>query len=311
MPAVRLPYIRPLITSRHQEALTYLQARQLSWREDSSNTHRAYVRNRVRLDLVPILQQYNPRIVDRLNDLVAMLRADNDCLEQQTDAWMTQVVDWHAPTRVTIRCNAFQKVHLSLQRRLLRRVVDTLAPMGALVQFGHVEALRQLLTTGRTGQQCTLPGQLQAERYADMVRVWSIPEVSPRVEVRDLPVPGTVQVPILQLQLQANVVERNAVVLQPDPQQAYLDWQCLGLPLCVRFWRPGDRFHPLGAPGTKKLQDFFIDTKIPKAERATIPLVVMAETIVWVVGYRIAEPFKVRLETRSVLHLQCENVAVT
>ena len=90
-----------------------------------------------------------------------------------------------------------------------------------------------------------------------------------------------------------------------SPQRALLDLDRIVGPLYVRFRQPGDCFYPLGSPGSKKLQDFFVDTRIPRGERPYVPLVVSNREIVWIVGYRIAEPFKLRPETNRVLRLQC------
>ena len=86
--------------------------------------------------------------------------------------------------------------------------------------------------------------------------------------------------------------------------RACLAMEQLRFPLEIRFARQGDRFYPVGARGPKKLKDFFIDSKVPRAERAFVPLVVSGTDIVWVVGYRIAEPFKVCPDTQHVLSLQ-------
>ena len=102
IPAVRLPFIRPLITVSRPAIYSYLQSEHCPWVEDSSNTHTVYLRNRVRLDLLPKLQQYNPQIVRRLNELADMLRADSQVLEQQVDEWALQTLAWQARSRVEI-----------------------------------------------------------------------------------------------------------------------------------------------------------------------------------------------------------------
>jgi tRNA(Ile)-lysidine synthase len=123
-----------------------------------------------------------------------------------------------------------------------------------------------------------------------------------------LPVPGEAKFPELDLRLVTDVVDYHPRLLEVETKWVYTDLERLRLPLQIRFPQPGDRFHPLGAPGRKKLQDFFTDSKIPRAERPFILLVVSGTDIAWVVGYRIAEPFKVRPETRRVLCLQCETI---
>src|SRR5262249_7864037 len=122
-----------------------------------------------------------------------------------------------------------------------------------------------------------------------------------------LPVPGEVDICALNIRLTADIIDKPRR-LDRTPQDALLDFERVVCPLQVRFRQPGDRFYPLGAPGSKKLQDFFVDSRIPRAERPYVPLVVSGREIVWVVGYRIADPFKLCRETQRVLRLQCRAV---
>src|SRR4030095_16164675 len=126
IPAVRLPFIRPLIAVSRPTIYSYLQSEYCPWVEDSSNAHPVYLRNRVRLDLLPKLQQYNPQIVRRLNELADMLRADSQALEQQVGEWLVQTLEWQASNRVEIRCGLFGLAPVAIQRRLLRRVIEDL-----------------------------------------------------------------------------------------------------------------------------------------------------------------------------------------
>src|SRR6266436_6223901 len=118
IPPVRLPFIRPLIAVSRQVISSYLQTERFSWVKDSSNEHAVYLRNRVRLDLLPKLQQYNPQIVRRLNELADMLRADSQVLEQQVDEWALQTLAWQAQSRVEICCRLFGLAPMAIQRRL-------------------------------------------------------------------------------------------------------------------------------------------------------------------------------------------------
>jgi tRNA(Ile)-lysidine synthase len=118
-------------------------------------------------------------------------------------------------------------------------------------------------------------------------------------------VPGKVDIVSLNIRLTADVILTPCHLGQMNPQEALLDLDRIGGPLQVRCRQPGDCFYPLGSPGAKKLQDFFTDTRIPRGERPYVPLVVSNREIVWVVGYRIAEPLKLRPETKRVLRLQC------
>ena len=150
-----------------------------------------------------------------------------------------------------------------------------------------------------------MPGQIGAERRAETVLLWNVSRPPAIPDMLVLPVPGKVDIVALNIRLTAEIIPKPCHLGRMSPQWALLDLDRIVCPLQVRFRQPGDRFYPLGAPGSKKLQDFFVDNRIPRVERPYVPLVVSNHEIVWVVGYRIAEPFKLRPETNRVLRLQC------
>lgn len=173
------------------------------------------------------------------------------------------------------------------------------------MSFQHIEALRQLVLTGLTGQRLTLPRKVLAERHAATVLLWDTQGLPPTTLTLTLPIPGSLELPELHVRLTADVIDYQPDFSCVESHQAFVDFDRLGNSVAVRFRQPGDRFHPLGGPRSKKLQDFFVDNKIPRAERSYVPLVVSRQEIVWVVGYRLAEPFKVRPDTRHIVRLQC------
>ena len=305
IPAVRLPFVRPLLTVSRPAIYSYLQSEHCSWVEDSSNAHQVYLRNRMRLDLLPKLRQYNPQIVRRLNELGDMLRADTQVLEQQVDKWALQTLAWQARSRVEICCRLFGLAPVAIQRRLLRRVIEALATSPEAIGFRHIERLRQFMVSGNQERRCSLPGEIGMERRAETILLWNVSRLPAIPCILTLPVPGKVDIVPLNIRLTANVIPKPCHLGRMSPQWALLDLDRIVCPLQVRFRQPGDRFYPLGAPGSKKLQDFFVDTRIPRGERPYVPLVVSNCEIVWVVGYRIAEPFKLRHGTNRVLRLQC------
>lgn len=304
MPIKRPPYIRPLMTSSRDDVMQFLAAESIPWVVDRSNLQRKYLRNRLRSELLPVLKQVNPRIVVRLNELAGMIRADNAVLEEQVAHLAQEVLQWKFQGQAVLRLARYHTVPLALQRRLLRRLINALHPFPEIVSFRHIEALRQFVLTGSTGKRLTLPAAIVAEHHAHVVYIWH--NVAPPSEVYGLPVPGDVCIPELNLRVMGDIVASKPNVLTAEAHCAYLDADRVAGSLAVRFFRPGDRFYPLGAPGRKKLKDFFIAQKIPRAERPYVPLVVHGEDIVWVAGHRIDEAYKVRPETQRVIRLQCD-----
>ena len=306
MPAKRMPFVRPLLGVHRGFILEYLRTTGVPWVEDSSNANRSYLRNRVRLDLMPTLRKYHPHIAQRLHQVADMLRTDNDVLEQRTEALARQVLSREVGNAMlSIRRVPFSAAPLAMQRRLLRYAIDRLPFSGDRASFRDVETLLRFVVSGiSVGRRLTLAGQLIAEQHNDIVLLWQARALpSPSLSVI-LPVPGTLTLRGLASTLTAKTVARGQDGQgRSESRVALLDFDAATSPLSLRFPRPGDRFRPLGAAGSQKLQDFFVNKRVPRAIRPYVPLVLAGPEILWVVGYRIAEPFKVRPETRRVLKL--------
>ena len=307
IPVKRMPFIRPLIEVHRHSILEYLRAAGIPWVEDSSNMSRKYLRSRIRLDLMPTLRTYHPNIAQRLHHVADMLRADNDVLEQQTEDLAKQVLSWRVGNvMMAIRRATFAAAPLAMQRRLLRYAIDRLPESGHAAGFRDIQALwRFAVNNGNVGRRLTLAGRLMAEWQKDVVLVWQARALPPTSLSVPLPVPGILTLHGLALSLTARALLAQGWRQQAEPRRAFANVDAAAFPLSIRFPQPGDRFHPLGATGSQKLQDFFINNKVPKAMRPYVPLVLAGAEILWVVGYRVAEPFKVRPETRQVLELAC------
>ena len=206
IPAVRLPFIRPLIALSRQTILTYLQSEHIPWIEDSSNTNHAYIRNRVRLQLLPLLQQYNPQIRKRLHILAELLQTDDDVLMKHVAEWSKKTVHWEHTHRVMLQCDMLRSAPLAIQRRLLRQIINTLLPANKPASFQHIHSLLQLVREGHHGQRCTLPGGVLAERQQETIFVWN-PQFLPSTRlVLTLPIPGEVTIVGLHMRLTADIL---------------------------------------------------------------------------------------------------------
>lgn len=316
IPPVNLPCIRPLITVSRQMIQGFLQAEDIPWVEDSSNASRVYLRNQVRHELLPILRQANPQVDGHLNELANMMAAENAFLDAQVDILYRQAVTPQPGFRFHLRRTPCKRAPLALQRRLLRRVLEAALPEAVTATFQHTEALRQLVVAGLNGQRLTLPGGWLAECSREGLWLWlERAALSPELNL-GLSVPGQLEIPSLGLQLTSEMVSTmpthlltvaevatSAQRVAQKQDVAYIDASQLQLPLTVRLRQPGDRFHPYGASGSKKLSAFLIDKKVPRVERDRIPLVLSGAHIIWVAGYQIADTVKVHPHTHRVVRL--------
>lgn len=263
-----LRVIRPLLDVRRSEVIEYLRSRQITWREDASNTDRRFLRNRIRHELLPVLERdYNPGIRDALLRTAEILRDEDDLLTTLAGA---------------VPIAELRSQSVALQRRALRLW------LGEGLDFDHIEAVRQLTS----GAEVTLPGELIVYREGDALRKAHRQDVEPVRGRWPLDLTGETAIRELGVRL----------VIGDDGER--LDADTLGAAPFVRTWENGDRFQPLGMTGEKKLQDFFVDEKVPRLRRGRVPLLCASDgRIAWVVGYRIGEPYKVTGATRRVLRI--------
>jgi tRNA(Ile)-lysidine synthase len=314
MPALRLPFIRPLLVVGRTAVLSYLREQELDFREDSSNATSMYLRNRVRHHLLPVLTRFNPAILEGLARQADILREDDTCLDSMAEEQFAFVARALGNNEWTLDRTRLLALPLALQRRVIRKAVQHTTGVNRGPSFGAVSLLLERVIHGSSGSCATIRNTHVSRAYEtilfqprDVVSgARATSEAASDCSIA-LSVPSAISWPFTGQRLQADLVhgpqsEKTCATL--SPMQAMLDADRMTLDLCVRTWRPGDRFHPFGFGGhQKKLQDLFADLKVPRPARARIPLVVAPEGIVWVAGYRTDHRFGVTASTRRLLRL--------
>jgi tRNA(Ile)-lysidine synthase len=311
-PAAPLPYgskedgiwvIRPLLALTRQETTGCCEQYGLLPCIDSSNKDLKFLRNRIRLELIPLLRQYNPEIDDALVRLADLAGEDADFIDEQA-----QLVCGQATTRegglTCVDSGKLRGLPLALQRRVFRVVLGR--SYGSLkdVEAAHVDSLVKLLF-GNTGKCVHLPGGLVAtnERNRMVISDAGAPSCPwPVLQERyPLKIPGESKLP--GWRVTADIIGEN-FYREDDIFSASFDLNKTGRSLFVRSRQPGDRFRPLGMPHSRKLQDFMVDSAIPRSWRDAVPLVCSPSQIIWVVGWRLDDRAKVTTSTEGVLRLE-------
>lgn len=302
--------VRPLLTIPKAELLRYLHDQGIASCTDSSNADRRYLRNRVRLDLLPWLEsRCNPGVRQTLRQTAALLQDEETLLEELTaTAWEGVAAVGGVELRLSLPGLLAQPK--AIQRRLLEKAV---VHCGSAPSYRLIEQLLRLTAATEPGR-LHLAGGLRVWRHGGALR-FAHPQGRRRQRGELLPPPAPFRV-VIPAPGRYALPELGTVLLveQRDwPGQEgvdheagvqMLDAAAVAFPLVVRSLASGDRFHPLGAPGRRKLSDFFIDRKIPAAERWQVPVVEAADgRIVAVVGLRIDEKAKVTAATTAVLRL--------
>ena len=299
--------LRPLLGATRQETEAYCQALGLEPRHDETNLIPELMRNRLRSELLPLLEQYNPAVREALVRLSRSASRDRDYLATEVSRVLPDVGRLDKETGLfTIDRKAFSRLHPSLQGHLLRRAFQEVkGGFGDLEQV-HVDEMVRLIT-GPAGRSLDLPSELvfsvgygSSTIGREGVDTCPLP---PLDREHELALPGETRVggwvisTAVVDDLGPGEREAEAPDLSPGLKPAHkatLNAGSLGERISVRSRRPGDRFQPLGMSNPKKLQDFMVDSKVPRSWRDRVPLVVAARGIAWVVGWRPAEWAKIR-----------------
>jgi len=312
VPPVRENIIRPLIGTTRSEVLAYLKKLGQDFVTDPSNEKPLYTRNRVRHEVLPVLERFNPRITETLAAEAELLRDENAAIEAMLQAIIQTILRRDGET-VRISREKFIRLLPAFQRRVLRTAIELVAGNDAVdhswIRTG--EALG-FIAEAQNGRNMEVPGGLfLAREYDSMVIRAREQETTFCIPVA---VPGETAVPASGLAIETAVL--NAF---PDPGtdegnylwQAVFDYDKMSLPLYLRNRRPGDRFCPAGMGGkSKKLQDYFVDEKVPQTRRNTAPLLATEQDVIWIVGMRTDDRFLPGPGTKKVLRITIKEAAV-
>ncbi len=273
--------VRPLLEVSRAEVECYLESLGQQWREDESNLDRRFARNRVRHDLLPLMERdFNPNIRGTLSDVAEIARGE----EEYWQAVVKREMAGRAAPGQRLDLTAFTELPLALQRRLLKQFG---ADQGLTLDFEHVEKLRRCVLGERP--KAELPGDAVAVCAKGFLHLDWLRPSSPLDYEYELLVPGEVAI------AQAGVTVRALVVAEEFARELnsgeLLDAQLLGAHLTVRNWRPGDRFWPAHRGSEEKLKRLFSEKKITAEERGAWPVVICGGEIVWVKGFAAARAY--------------------
>ncbi len=301
-PPVRL--VRPLLTTTRAEVEAYCQARGLAPSLDPSNADPTFTRNRIRLELLPVLAALNPNIRRTLARLAEVTAGEAEALQAYGDLLWAQCSPRRTKTGWRFERTRWLALPRPAQRLLLRRTAQPFLDEQAEIGFDALEAALTLIERGARAKVAELGGGVVVRITPDALAIERPSTVS-----APAPLPG---LRLRRVRLSLETVRANA-----DRSTAYVDVdivaQRLGRKrvrardLVVRRPQPGDRFQPLGLGGrTQLLSDFFVNARVPRAERANTPVVVCGDEIVWVVGHRPAHWARVTEHTTALSQLLIE-----
>jgi tRNA(Ile)-lysidine synthase len=308
--------VRPLLTVTRREVETYLKSIGQAWREDSTNQDLRHTRNRIRHELIPMLERnFNPAIRHTLADLAQVSLGEAEYWRREAASLLPRLVRPGKPSRsgrtttreaahtLALDLAALAALPLALQRQVLHEIGREL---GIALEFTHIQQLTELILEKLGSGRVVLPGGLTAARSFRELRFTPAREAGSCADYQySLQIPGEIEVPELGTVLRARLVSAEEQRLQGYNANSLLDRGLLAPELTVRNWRAGDRFFPAKTRSPKKLKELLqsgrLGQQLSSAQRKAWPVVESSGQIVWVRGWAVPEAFVMHAANDGVL----------
>lgn len=306
-------YIRPILCLTRAEIEEYCKMKMLAPKIDKTNLEPIYARNKVRLELIPYIQEnFNEDIINTLNRFSSITSRDNSYMDEMTEKAFKKYVTI-SKERVVIGKECF-KEHVAIVTRVIRKAIETI--VNSLNNFQQVHILDIINLQGTNGgKYINLPMNILAENtYGDIVlrlKNDDVIEYSPlKISLKDIDKEqlqkGIFIGNIFNYNIFIRLIMKNkSINISGNTYTRYFEFP-IDSDIVIRRRAQGDRFSPYGMSGNKKLKDLFMDMKVPKEERENIPIVLFNNVITWIVGYRTSNNFKIDKNTKQILEIKAE-----
>ncbi len=296
-------FVRPLIETVKEEILKYLNENGIDYVTDSSNTDHKYLRNRLRGVLLPIIKKdFNPSINDTLQKSAEIFGDIHDFMAQTAQGAIEEILVENVGEGIAFGCAGFKKLPPALQREVIRLAAQSARKNLLGISFKNFESLRKLALSD-TGGNFSVRG-LNAACAHGIFYLKNAPFKRTRDFEYPLPERGKVLIDEIGAAVSVDKAERPLPPFDPAFETVYMDRKAMPPNAVLRNRREGDVFHPVGAPGSRKLKEFFIDKKVPRWERSSVLVLAVNSEALWVAGYRISEKAIVKPDTERIARLR-------
>jgi tRNA(Ile)-lysidine synthase len=319
-PFSTIDLVRPLLFTWRKDIIAYLKERNLSYRVDSTNLETDQFRNRIRTELIPLLEKnYNAGVKTSLIKLGETAAQNCDFLEAQAkDLFGEVLLNMEGKTdetlsEIALDIRKLKKAPQILQQIIIKEAVVRLNIPLKKLSYKNYKNILRILNYQKTPVNNVVKGYLNIKIEDGKLHLSKkkyYAEEHPTLKEAVIKIPGETKLVDMNCRIKTEIREIESGFLEEFKRNKTkydeaVDFDKISIPLTVRTRRQGDKFWPLGSSGIKKVKDFFIDNKIPVMERDTVPIVTMNGRPVWIVGFRIDDRIRVTEGTKKLLIMNC------
>jgi tRNA(Ile)-lysidine synthase len=272
---------------------------------DSSNCNKRYLRNSIRLELIPMMLSYQPRLLELLGRSSEIIRDEDAFLESMALEWVEKKTERDNKGNIKLNLPSIKDLPTPLKKRVLRRLLKEVSGNRYPMEYDHIASVIGVMEGPHPQSSLDLPYDISVRKVYDNLYLKTKETARARGYGYVLEVPGRFFLDAtgqtIELEEMAPGMEMH---WEGDASTAYFDAEKLSAPIIIRNFRHGDRFVPLGMRGQKKVKKFFIDLKVPSEKRALTPILTSEDNLAWICGYRIDDRFKVTRETRKIIRVR-------
>lgn len=313
----KISIIRPLIETERHEIEKFLETEGIGFVIDSSNLKKEYLRNKIRHLIIPVIKNINRDVIHTLSRTADIFRDEERYFEILVTKTLMKLITRKTDNTIELFSGPLEAMDTVILRRVLRRAINETKGLRG-IGFIHIEEIISLIKSGKSGDRIYLPKDIRVIKgYSTVIITSEKPE---RLGTYIMNTPGEIILKESSIVIRSEIIEniselRTARLSSPKSPNSKLfygdgkkivviDADKAHFPLVIRGRQQGDFFYPIGFGKKKKLQDYFVDEKIPRDERDRVPLLVSDNDIVWVIGHRLDERYKVDKATKRVLKLE-------
>lgn len=303
--------IRPILGTSREDIEKYIEEKNIEIVTDATNFQTIYNRNKVRLELIPYIEEnFNPNIVDTLWRLSEISAVDSDFLNTYVKSVYKELLLKEDKDSCVLKLEGILKEHLSIKQRLIRNAILHINGSLQGITEAQISNAIELIRSGDTGKEIHLSNEILIRINYDQVIVRKNKMEKQKDYFYGIPLKGLVNFPEIGYSFSVEILSKEEYIkAEKNKYTRYFDLDKVCGDLSVRNRRPGDRFIPFGMKGSKKLKDYFIDEKVSREIRDEIPIIVDKESILWVIGYRTDEKYRIRETSKNILSISYREIS--
>jgi tRNA(Ile)-lysidine synthase len=288
--------IRPMIQCSRREIDDYINEKKINYRVDATNLDNSYTRNRIRNELIPLLERdYNPKVVDSLVRTAELQLDAFEFADELADAFYKKIAV-EEKNQIRIKRLEFNALPIHLKRLIFRRAFSRIRGFTHGLSFKQVQEILDISDSTRAGKLFLLPGVIRVEIDYEDIIITESPRYEPIRFDHIFSIPGEVSIPEIGKSWNVRRIKRAEFekrFKRDDPVPGVFNAARFGSEIRIRSREPGDRIRPLGLGGTKKVKDIFIDRKIPRRRRDMIPIMLNGDEIFWIPGFAVSDDYRI------------------